>query len=91
LLAPRPCDRHIEPMSEDHPFTITVERNIDIVNRFRWLIYEDGKLRERSSSRSHATKREALMDAEKVLKKLVARWQTGKLPKPKASAIPEHP
>jgi hypothetical protein len=74
-------------MAEDHPFTITVERNIDIVSRFRWLIYEDGKLRERSSSRSHATQREALMDAQKVLKKLVTNWQIGKLPNSTRSLV----
>jgi hypothetical protein len=62
-------------MAQDHPFAITVECNIDIVNRFRWNIYEDGKLRERSPSRSYATKREALADAQKVLERLIAVWR----------------
>jgi hypothetical protein len=64
-------------MAEDHPFTITVERIIDIVNRFRWNIYDTGKLREHSSE-SFATLREAQADAEKVMQRLITRWQTGK-------------
>jgi hypothetical protein len=63
-------------MAEDHPFTITVERIIDISNRFRWNIYENGRLREHSPN-SYATKREALADAQMVLQRLVTHWQTG--------------
>jgi hypothetical protein len=47
-------------MGEDHPFSITVERILDIVSRFRWSIYENGKLRDLSPN-SYATKREALV------------------------------
>jgi hypothetical protein len=64
-------------MAEDHPFTIAVERNIDIVDRFRWSIHENGKLREHSPI-SYATKREALADAQRVLQRLVRRWQVDK-------------
>jgi hypothetical protein len=64
-------------MAEDHPFTITVERIIDIANRFRWNIYENGRLREHSPN-SYATKREALADAQRVLQRLVTHWQIGK-------------
>jgi hypothetical protein len=64
-------------MAEDHPFTIAVERNTDIVDRFRWSIHENGTLREQSPS-SYPTKREALADAQKVMHRLVTRWQAGK-------------
>ncbi|SEE86316.1 hypothetical protein SAMN05444161_7511 [Rhizobiales bacterium GAS191] len=69
--------RHIASMAEDHPFTIAVERHVDLLSRFRWIIYENGTLCETSSG-SFATKREALADAQRVMQRLVTRWRIGK-------------
>jgi hypothetical protein len=65
-------------MAEDHPFTIGIERHIKTAaSRFRWSIYESGKLRQHSPH-TYATKREALADAHRVLQQFITRWQIGK-------------
>jgi hypothetical protein len=64
-------------MAEDHPFSITVERIVDIASRFRRSIYETGKLREHSTH-TYATKREALADAQRVMQRFITHWQIGK-------------
>ncbi|SDR49692.1 hypothetical protein SAMN05519103_03972 [Rhizobiales bacterium GAS113] len=58
-------------MAENHPFTIKIEPHIEGSSRYRWSVYERGKLRDQSLT-SYATIREAHADAIKVLQKLIA-------------------
>jgi hypothetical protein len=43
--------------------------------RFRWTLYENGQVRNRSAT-SYATEHEALADATKVLDKQIANWRS---------------
>jgi hypothetical protein len=61
-------------MAENHPFTIMVERDLLRDGRFRWMLCENGQVRNRSPF-SYATKREALADATKALEKQIADWR----------------
>ena len=61
-------------MTEDHPFTIAVEPDLLRDCRFRWTLYENGQVRNRSAM-SYATKPEALADATNALKKQIADWR----------------
>ena len=67
------CAHTIE-MVENHPFTITVEPDLLREGRFRWTLCENEQPRNRSPV-SYATKREALADAAKALKKQIADWR----------------
>ena len=58
-------------MVKNHPFTIAVEPDLLRDGRFRWTLYEKGQPRNRSPV-SYATRREAIADATKALKKQIA-------------------
>jgi hypothetical protein len=64
-------------MAENHPFTIGVEPDLLRDGRFRWTLYENGQVRNRSAI-SHATKREALADATMALEKQIADWRSSR-------------
>jgi hypothetical protein len=65
-------------MAQDHPFTINIEPHLEAAATcFRWRIYENGQLREQSSS-PHASKRAAFVVANKAMRRLLTNWQTGK-------------
>jgi hypothetical protein len=64
-------------MAENHPFTIGVEPDLLRDGRFRWTLYENGQVRNRSAI-SYATKREALADATMALEKQIADWRSSR-------------
>jgi hypothetical protein len=64
-------------MGNDHPFTVEIREHLNEDRRYGWKIFEDGKARDESLV-AFATKRDAVTDAQKVMQRLVTRWQTGK-------------
>ena len=61
-------------MVEVSPYKIQVAPDPDRSNRYRWAVYEAGKIRDRSVH-NFATVREAYADAEKFVDKLIITWQ----------------
>jgi hypothetical protein len=62
----------------DRPiFTTDVVKDIGNPNRFRWNIYENKRVRDKSFY-SFATKREAQNDADKFVRKLDSIWPGSK-------------
>lgn len=70
---------HIENMAAEHPFTIKIEPALLGVGRCRWMLYELGYTRDRSTV-SYATRREAEADATKIMQKRIAAWRNAKHP-----------
>jgi hypothetical protein len=62
-------------MTQSAAFTTDVVK--DIGNRFRWNIYENNKVRDKSFY-SFATRREAQNDADKFVGKLNSIWPASK-------------
>jgi hypothetical protein len=60
-------------MTDGPIFTTDVVKDIDNPNRFRWNIYENKRVRDKSFY-SFATKREAQNDADKFVLKLTSVW-----------------
>jgi len=58
---------------ERSAFTTKVVKDIGNPNRFRWNIYENKKVRDKSFY-SFATRREAQSDAEQFVRKLNSIW-----------------
>ena len=54
-------------------FTADVVKDVSNPNRYRWNIYENNRVRDKSFF-SFATKREAQIDADKFVRKLTAIW-----------------
>jgi len=61
-------------MEKPSPFTISISPFGGRPGRYQWTINEDGEACDRSSS-SFATAREAHLDAERVVEKLIVTWQ----------------
>jgi hypothetical protein len=61
-------------MDEPSRYTIQVTPDPDRFNRYRWHIYEGGKLRD-TSVLNFATLREAYADAERFVDLLIITWQ----------------
>jgi hypothetical protein len=68
---------HNVNMGQDHPFTVEIREHLNEERRFGWKIFENGKARDESPMH-FSTKREAVTDAQKVMQRLVTRWQTDK-------------
>ena len=64
---------HNAIMTESSVFAIDVVKDIGNPNRFRWNIYENMKVRDKSFY-SFATRREAQNDADKFVRKLNSIW-----------------
>jgi hypothetical protein len=62
-----------EKMTDGPIFTTDVVKDIGNPNRFRWNIYENQRVRDKSFY-SFATKREAQNDADKFVLKLNSVW-----------------
>jgi hypothetical protein len=60
-------------MTERIAFTTDIVKDIENPGRFRWNIYENKKVRDRSFY-SFATRREAQNDAERFVRKLNSIW-----------------
>jgi hypothetical protein len=60
-------------MTERPVFTTEIAKDIGNPNRFRWNIYENERVRDKSFY-SFATRREAQSDADKFLRKLNSIW-----------------
>ena len=60
-------------MTDSSLFSTDVVKDIDNPNRFRWNIYENKRVRDKSFY-SFATKREAQNDADKFVLKLNSVW-----------------
>jgi hypothetical protein len=72
-LAKQPKLVHNRTMMDSVIFTTYVVKDIGNPNRFRWNIYDNEKVRDKSFY-SFATKREAQADADKFVEKLNAVW-----------------
>ena len=72
-LAKRTPLAHNAIMTESPVFMTDVVKDIGNPNRFRWNIYENRKVRDKSFY-SFATRREAQNDAEKFVRKLNSIW-----------------
>jgi hypothetical protein len=68
---------HNAMMSERSVFTTEVVKDIGNPNRFRWNIYENKNVRDKSFY-SFATRREAQSDADKFVRKLNSIWPASK-------------
>jgi hypothetical protein len=64
-------------MVQDSPLVVRIERDSAREGRFRWLVFQDGRMRD-ASVYSFATKRQARVDADKFVQKLNATWRTQK-------------
>jgi len=64
-------------MPESHRFSIKLEQDEQSERRFRWIIYEGEKLRERSPQ-TYATIRHAKADAEKFMQRLITAQRSQK-------------
>jgi hypothetical protein len=60
-------------MKENSVFATDVVKDVGNPNRFRWNIYENKKVRDKSLY-SFATKREAQNDADKFVRRLNSVW-----------------
>jgi hypothetical protein len=65
---------HNAIMADAPKFRIYVAVDADRPGRYRWMIFEDLKLRDRSLH-SPATKREAQIDADKFVARLNDIWK----------------
>lgn len=74
-LAKKTLLAHNVIMTQSAAFTTDVVK--DIGNRFRWNIYENKRVRDKSFY-SFATKREAQNDADKFVLKLNSVWPGSK-------------
>jgi hypothetical protein len=68
---------HIRIMTYSALFTTDVVKDIGNPNRFRWNIYDNKEVRDKSFY-SFATRREAQSDADKFVQKLNAIWAAPK-------------
>jgi hypothetical protein len=66
-------------MAGERRFSIKLEQDEQSERRFRWIIYEGEKLRERSPQ-SYATIRHAKADAEKVVQRLITAQRSATEP-----------
>jgi hypothetical protein len=73
-LAMRTPQAHSAIMTQNLVFTSDVAKDIGNPRRFRWKIYENKKVRDKSFY-SFATKLEAQNDADKFIEKLDAIWR----------------
>ena len=64
-------------MNEPAPSTIEVSADVTRFSRYRWAVFEDGKLCDQSLN-NFATRREARADAEKFVEKLMITWHKRK-------------
>jgi hypothetical protein len=77
ILANQAALEHNKIMTYTAGFTTDVVKDIGNPNRFRWNIYDNEKVRDKSFY-SFATKREAQTDADKFVQKLNAIWPAAK-------------
>jgi hypothetical protein len=61
-------------MAENSAYVAKVEPDPDRPGRYRWRIFENGRMRD-ASTYSFSTKREAKADADKFVEKLTATWR----------------
>jgi hypothetical protein len=64
---------HNATMKENSIFATDVVKDVGNPNRFRWNIFENKKVRDKSFY-SFATRREAQNDADKFVRKLNSIW-----------------
>jgi hypothetical protein len=77
LLAKQTLLEHNATMTESPVFMTDVVKDIGNPNRFRWNIYENKRVRDKSFY-SFATRREAQNDADKFVRKLDSIWPGAK-------------
>ena len=77
LLAKQTLLEHDTIMTDSAVFSTDVVKDIGNPNRFRWNIYENQRVRDKSFY-SFATKREAQNDADKFVRKLDSIWPGSK-------------
>jgi hypothetical protein len=76
-LAKQTILEHNATMTDSAVFSTDVVKDIGNPNRFRWNIYENQRVRDKSFY-SFATKREAQNDADKFVRKLDSIWPGSK-------------
>jgi hypothetical protein len=73
LLAKQTLLAYDVVMTDSAVFSTDVVKDIGNPNRFRWNIYENKRMRDKSFY-SFATRREAQNDADKFVRKLDSIW-----------------
>jgi hypothetical protein len=76
-LAKRTLLEHNAIMTDSAVFKTDVVKDVGNPNRFRWNIYENQRVRDKSFY-SFATRREAQNDADKFVRKLDSVWPGSK-------------
>ena len=61
-------------MAEEHRFTVQIEPDAERPLRYRWTMLEGDQVKSQSAH-SYATRREARIEAENALKRMVTLWQ----------------
>jgi hypothetical protein len=64
-------------MAEEHQFSVRVEPDLAQPGYYRWTLFKATQAYNRSAL-SFATKREAALEAAKVLDKRVAAWEAAR-------------
>jgi hypothetical protein len=77
LLAKQTLLEYNATMTDSAVFSTDVVKDIGNPNRFRWNIYENKRVRDKSFY-SFATRREAQNDADKFVRKLDSIWPGSK-------------
>jgi hypothetical protein len=77
FLAKQPALADNTTMRDSATFTTDVVKDTSNPNRFRWNIYDNKKVRDKSFY-SFGTKSEAQTDADKFVQKLNAIWPAAK-------------
>jgi hypothetical protein len=65
---------HGAMMLEIEPYSVRVREDANRPGRYRWDVFETERLRD-TSMFSFATRREAQIDADKFVVKLLATWR----------------
>ena len=76
-LAKQPKLAHNRVMMDSATFTTDVVKDFGNPNCYRWNVYDNKKVRDKSFY-SFATKREAQTDADEFVQKLNAIWPAAK-------------
>ena len=86
FLATEAAQEHNSIMTYSALFTTAVVKDTGNPNRFRWNIYDNEKVRDKSFY-SFATKREAQTDSDRFVQKLNAIWPAESLRVQRAALV----
>jgi len=77
-------------MAEECRLKAQIERDEDRPRRYRWTIREGDETKSRSAH-SYATRREAKVEAENALKRMVTLWRNSQPENKYSAKLPQQP